>query len=51
MSFLTERDVFFTEHHDCCDLKAGVSGPSYGSRARAGPVWRADEGDVLAADA
>ena len=27
MSLLTEPDAFFTDHHDCDDLDAGVEGP------------------------
>jgi hypothetical protein len=27
MSLLTELDAFFTDHHDCGDLNAGVGGP------------------------
>jgi hypothetical protein len=26
-SLLTELDAFFTDHHDCGDLDAGVEGP------------------------
>jgi hypothetical protein len=27
MSLLTELDAFFTDHHDCGDLDAGIDGP------------------------
>jgi hypothetical protein len=27
VSLLTELDAFFTDHHDCGDLDAGVEGP------------------------
>jgi hypothetical protein len=27
VSLLTELDAFFTDHHDCGDLDAGVDGP------------------------
>ena len=27
MSLLTELDAFFTDHHDCGDLDAGLDGP------------------------
>jgi hypothetical protein len=52
MSFLTELDVFFTEHHDCCDLKAGVEWPIVWVACPCGAsvARRVDEGDVLAAD-
>ena len=38
MSLLTDLDAFFTDHHDCGDLAAGVDGPivwiacEYGAR-------------------
>jgi hypothetical protein len=39
MSLLTELDAFFTDHHDCGDLDAGVEGPVVWMRATAGRGW------------
>jgi hypothetical protein len=47
VSLLTELDAFFTDHHDCGDLDAGVESPVMwiACQCEAMMVRRADEGD------
>jgi hypothetical protein len=49
MSLLTDLDAFFTDHHHCGDLDAGVDGAvvwiACGCEARM--ARRVDEGDAL----
>ena len=52
VSPLSELDAFFTDHHHCGDLDAGVDGPIVWIACDCGASMarRADEGDVLAFD-
>jgi hypothetical protein len=51
VSLLTELDAFFTDHHDCGDLDAGVDGPIVWIACPCGAsMARADEADALASD-
>ena len=49
MSLLTELDAFFTDHHHCGDLGAGVDGVVIWFDCECGAriALRADDGDVL----
>jgi hypothetical protein len=49
---LAELDVFFTDHHDCGDLDAGVEGPVVWIACECGASMarRVDERDALASD-
>jgi hypothetical protein len=38
-SLLTDLDTFFTKHHDCGDLDAGVNGDIVWMRCRCGANW------------
>jgi hypothetical protein len=52
VSLLTELDAFFTDHHACGDLDAGVDGPVVWIARECGASMarRADDGDALASD-
>ena len=52
MSLLTELDAFFTDHHHCGDLDAGVDGPIvwFACECGASVARRAEEDDTLAFD-
>jgi hypothetical protein len=52
VSLLTDLDAFFTDHHDCGDLDAGVEGPVVGMVCECGArmARRVDEDDALAFD-
>jgi hypothetical protein len=52
MSLLAELDSFFTDHHDCGDLDAGVDGSIVwvGCECGARMARRVEEGDVLASN-
>jgi hypothetical protein len=52
VSLLTDLDAFFTDHHDCGDLDAGVEGPVVGMVGECGArmARRVDEDDALALD-
>jgi hypothetical protein len=47
MSLLAELDSFFTDHHDCGELDAGVDGSTVWTACRCGArmVRRGDEPD------
>jgi hypothetical protein len=47
VSLLTELDAFFTDHHDCGDVEAGVDGPMVWIACPCGASMarRADEDD------
>jgi hypothetical protein len=49
VSLLTELDAFFTDHHCCGDLDAGVDGEVVWI-CGASMAGRVDEGDALAVD-
>jgi hypothetical protein len=52
MSLLTELNAFFTDHHHCGDLDAGVDGPVVWIACPCGArmARRADERDALASN-
>jgi hypothetical protein len=52
VTLLTELDAFFTDHHDCGDLDAGVDGPIVWIACECGVrrARRVDERDVVAVD-
>jgi hypothetical protein len=49
VSLLTELHAFFTDHHHCGDLDAGVDGSVVWIACECGAIMarRADEGDAL----
>jgi hypothetical protein len=51
VSLLTEPDAFFTDHHDCGDLEAGVDWPIVWIACPCDSMGRrADERDALASN-
>jgi hypothetical protein len=52
VDLLSELDVFFTEHHHCGDLEAGVDGPIVWIVCPCGArmARRVDERDALASN-
>jgi hypothetical protein len=52
VTLLTELDAFFTDHHHCGDLDAGVDGSVVWIACDCGASMarRVDEGDALAVD-
>ena len=42
LSLLTELDAFFTDHHYCGDLDAGVDGPIVWVACPCGAAWRGE---------
>jgi hypothetical protein len=42
VSLLADLDAFFTDHHDCGDLDAGVDWPIVWIACECGPGWRGE---------